>query len=134
MRPNFLQNAFPKATTRQVYETMMVFALAALVIGWTKHWTPAYVLAGGILLCGLLFPAVFRPVAAGWLALGTALGYLTSHVLLAILYLLLVVPAGWIRRWMGKDTLQLLSWKSPDPDGWKESRQVLSEQDLKHPF
>jgi saxitoxin biosynthesis operon SxtJ-like protein len=58
----------------------------------------ALLLALASLLAGLLIPGRLEPVRRGWMALGEAIGRVTTPVMLTIVYYLVLTPTGLIRR------------------------------------
>ncbi len=59
-----------------------------------------------LLATGLSQPGLLRPVHRAWMALALALGFITSHLALAIIYYILFTPLGLIMRFLRKDPLQ----------------------------
>jgi hypothetical protein len=59
-------------------------------------------LSAGALIC----PALLRPFHYVWMKLGETLGWVNSRILLTVLFYLVVVPIGAIRRMAGKDSMQ----------------------------
>jgi len=64
-------------------------------------------LAAPVLLLGALKPAWVRPVWLGLMYLTFPIGFVISHVLLALIYFGVFTPIGWAMRLSGKDPLQL---------------------------
>ena len=60
-----------------------------------------------LLVTGLVFPPVLRPFYRGWMTVGDGLGWINSRILLSIVYYLLIVPMGIIRRLSGDDPMRL---------------------------
>jgi len=48
---------------------------------------------------GLLMPAVLGPVERGWMAFAAVLGAINTRILLTLIYVTVVTPIGWLRRW-----------------------------------
>ena len=74
-----------------------------------KFATAAYVLsaAGSILvLCGLLFPRVLIVPRRLWMKLAEAMAYVSSRIILAIIFFLVMTPIGLVKRATGWDPLQ----------------------------
>jgi len=74
-----------------------------------KFATAAYVLsaAGSILvLCGLLFPRVLIVPRCLWMKLAEAMAYVSSRIILAIIFFLVMTPIGLVKRATGWDPLQ----------------------------
>jgi hypothetical protein len=87
-----------------------VFAL--LGVWWLyrgKFGTAAYVLsaAGSILvLCGLVFPRLLIVPRQFWMKLAEAMAYVSSRIILAIIFFLVLTPIGLVKRAMGWDPLE----------------------------
>ncbi|MGE3803222.1 MAG: SxtJ family membrane protein [Gemmataceae bacterium] len=91
-------------------------ALCLLIFGALAGWqawrgnTPLavalLVLALGLGPTGLLWPSAVKPVFVGWMLLARPVGWLVSHLLLAILYHALFTPLGLFFRLIGRDRLQ----------------------------
>jgi hypothetical protein len=87
-----------------------------------------------LLLVGMVVPLAMKPLARAWFGLSYLLGQVMSRVLLGVVYLLLVLPVGLIRRLLGKDSLRLALWKQNDASCFVERRHVFSADDLKTPY
>ncbi len=57
------------------------------------------------LLLSLLIPAWLAPVRRIWLALGEALGFVVTRIILSVLFYLVVTPTGLLGRIFGKKFL-----------------------------
>jgi hypothetical protein len=56
---------------------------------------------------GMVWPQAIRPIFVGWMVAAFPIGWLVSHVTLAMLFYGLFTPVGWVFRWMGRDALRL---------------------------
>lgn len=91
----------------------IVFAVMFLLVGsWPmlagevpRWWAMAA--AGALLVVGLAFPRILRPLNSAWLRFGLLLHRITSPIILAMLFYLTVVPTGLVMRALGKDPLRL---------------------------
>jgi len=86
------------------------------------------------LLIAMTYPPLFKPFARGWFALSIALGTIISKLILALLFYALVYPVGLMRRMMGKDTLQIKSWKQDQKSVFRARDHRYSAADLEQPF
>ena len=121
-------------TSRQRTETAILLAIVGLLVAvsyqdWRLVW-----LSGGILLLSLVAPIIFHPLALVWFGLAKVLSIFSSTVLLTLLFLLLVTPVGWVRKWLGKDTLQRKDFKKSQQSVLKVRNHRYEPADLKHPF
>jgi hypothetical protein len=86
-----------------------VFALLGLVL-LHKHRpaAPYFLGVGGFLIvAGLVVPRGLRLIYLAWMSLAVVLGFIVSHVLLAVFFYLVITPVGWVARIFGNDFLGL---------------------------
>lgn len=96
---------------------------------------PVYVsVAILVLLLIMICPRIFQPFARFWFALSNALGAVIPKFILTLLYLVLVLPVGLVRRCLGKDSMQLKCWKQGDGSVFRERRHRWVAGDLEHPY
>jgi hypothetical protein len=99
-------------TLRQFAACWMVFVgLLAFRVGGRYEQFVAGValaaLAGGVGLAGLIWPAAVRPLFLGLTVVTFPIGWLVSRLLLAVLFYGVFTPVGLVRRWLGRDALEL---------------------------
>ena len=86
-----------------------VFALTLaggfLVVSFVGYWNASVAVATVALwltvislLAAVLVPGRLGPVMRAWMKLGEALGYVTTPILMAIVYYVIVTPTGIVRR------------------------------------
>ncbi len=82
--------------------------IAALVYTNTGSVTAAGTI-GGISLCldllGLCFPRFLFLLYRGWMLITFPIGWVISHVAIAVVYYLVVTPIGLVMRLLGRDAL-----------------------------
>ena len=121
-------------TPVQCRDTCLALTFLLLLIWlFTKHVWLVYA-AMLLLLIGMVVPLSMKPLAWTWFGLSHLLGQVMSRVLLGIVYLLLVLPMGLIRKLLGKDSLRLTLWKQNDASCFVERTHVFSAEDLKTPY
>jgi ABC-type uncharacterized transport system permease subunit len=95
---------------RQFAATLFsALALLGAVLIWRKR-EAGFILWGigtAALLLAWLRPLALRPVHQYWMKLARMLGFISSHVILAVLYYLMVTPLGLVMRGLGKNPLAL---------------------------
>lgn len=80
----------------------------------------ALIVAAGILLIlGYSFPAALRRVWESWMLLAEYLGMAATFLLLAVVWLLLLVPTAVLLRLLGKSVMNL-KFKENCPSYWNE--------------
>ena len=112
----------------------VLLCIAALGFAWYyQNWK----LVGGaiaLLALALLIPVVFRPLTYLWMVLGLLSQKLVSKLILILLYLFLVIPIGMIRKYLGKDTLNLKRFKKTRQSVFKLRNHQYEPNDLEYPF
>lgn len=72
-------------------------------------------------LPGLAFPSVARPVYVGMTLLTAPIGWVVSHILLAVVYFVLFAGLGFVFRLCGRDRLRF-RFDRGAPTYWKMRR------------
>lgn len=73
-----------------------------------KFWNPAYVLTivgSTLILFGLVLPRVLIGPRKAWMKLAEVLAFVSSRIILALIYFLVLTPIGVVKRAMGWDPL-----------------------------
>jgi hypothetical protein len=73
-------------------------------------------------------------LAVLWFGLSHIMGNLVSKVVLSLIFFVLVTPIGLIRRWAGKDSLQLGKWKKDRGSVFVAREGVILPEDLINPY
>jgi hypothetical protein len=84
------------------------FVVLAGIAWWRGHPTVTAVLGGlgGVLaLSGLVIPTQLGPVERAWMALARAISKVTTPVVMAVMYLIVLLPVGVLRRGLGGNPL-----------------------------
>jgi thiol:disulfide interchange protein len=93
----------------------VLLALAGWLL-WRGRPPVAWLAAGGpgalLAALGLLAPAALRGAHRAWMALALALGWVTSRLVLLLIFSLLLTPLALVARLLGKRFLEL----RPDRD------------------
>ena len=74
-----------------------------------KFATAAYVLSAAgsaLVLCGLVFPRLLTVPRRFWMKLAEGMSYISSRIILAVVFFLVLTPIGLVKRAMGWDPLQ----------------------------
>ncbi|MEE9910100.1 MAG: hypothetical protein K4571_00110 [Deltaproteobacteria bacterium] len=121
-------------TTTEAKDTGMAMVLICLLIAFFGGVHFFYGLAIVLLLVNMIRPNVFKPVARVWLGFSHLLGSVMSRIILSIIFIILVLPVGLIRRALGKDSLKLKEWKKSRASVFKTREHEFTSEDIKHPF
>ena len=87
-----------------------------------------------VLVLVMTAPDLFRPFAVVWFGFSRIMGSVASKVMFSILFVLLVIPVGLIRRLMGKDRLQLKEWKAGTDSVFSTREHKFGPEDIDKPF
>lgn len=82
--------------------------LGGLVYFWRHHETPGAVLGGlgaVLVLAALAVPAHLGPVQRAWMGLAHLLSRVTTPIFMGIVFFLVMMPIGLLRRLAGKGAL-----------------------------
>ena len=112
----------------------MAMVLICLLLAYWGHHPKFLPLAIALLLLTMACPKIFRPLAVLWFGLSHIMGTVVSKVFLTILFFCLVTPIGLIRRWFGKDSLQLRRWKQGTDSVLVQREGVIRPEDLVNPY
>jgi len=125
---------FGRATTDQARDTGMAMVLICLLLAYWGHRPRFLPLAIVLLLLTMAWPKIFRPAAVLWFGFSHIMGNVVSKVFLTILFFGLVTPIGLLRRWAGRDTLQLRKWKKDTGSVLIEREGAIRPEDLINPY
>jgi Saxitoxin biosynthesis operon protein SxtJ len=123
-----------KISAEQCKDSGLALLLICLICyqAWRQ---PAYVSAAIlILLLVMTCPRIFLPFARFWFALSNMLGSVASRIVLTLFYLVLVLPVGLVRRFIGKDSMQLKCWKQGHGSVFRERNHRFVADDLERPY
>ncbi len=65
-------------------------------------------------LLGLVCPAMIRGIYRAWMFIVLPIGWLVSHLAMAVIYFLVITPIGVLRRLVGADPLSIRESKTLD--------------------
>ena len=98
---------------RQINLTVVIFILALLT---------------------LLFPVIFYPFAIVWFGLSRLMGKLSTGILLGIVFFVIVIPVGLIRKMFSLDGLKLKQFKKTKDTVLVNRDHIYVGSDLLHTF
>jgi hypothetical protein len=131
----FLKHSFPKKITKdQSRDTGMAMVLLALLLGFLTEARGFFTLAVVLLVVTMAVPAFYRAIAFLWLGLSHILGTIVSRILLTVVFFVMVLPVGLLRRVMGKDSLQLRKFSVGRESVMKVRDHVYVPSDIDKPY
>jgi len=123
-----------KITKEQSKDTGMALLLILLLLGLFLENGIYFKIAIPVLIINMIFPMFFFPMAIVWLGFSRLLGTIMSRVILTLVFIILVIPVGLIRRLIGKDTLKLKQFKNGDESVMEVRNHLFSSDDLEKIF
>jgi len=87
-----------------------------------------------LLVINMIIPVFFYPFAILWYGLSGLMGDILSRVILTIVYIIVVLPVGFIRQVAGKDPLKLREFKKADSSVMIIRDHLYTSSDLEKPF
>lgn len=114
-------------------DTGLLAALVLLVAYLRFHDTRLVFAAAACILCVLFVPALVRPLAWVWLQLTKVLAAVMNPVFFGLMFFIVIVPMGLVRRFLGRDSLQLRSGRNAR-SMFHERSGAFSVSDMRTPF
>jgi len=87
-----------------------------------------------VLVVSMIVPQIFIPLAYVWFGLAHFIGTLASKILLFVVYALLVLPVGLLRKAMGKDVMLIKKWKQGQESVFKTRNHLFTASDIEKPY
>jgi hypothetical protein len=113
-----------------------VLIIIGCLLLWKQKPSQFYFLSIGavLLLSGLLFPSILRPLNKAWMTLAVLLGWVMTRVILSLLFYIVITPISLIARISGKHFLDIKIDKSR-ASYWEKRKNVpLSPADYERQF
>jgi hypothetical protein len=121
-------------TKKQLIESGIVLVIILLLLEvYSKNsiWIGISIV---ILFINLILPVIFYPFAFLWFNLSETLGKIVSKIVLGIIFYIIVVPIGIIRKFSGKDNLLLTKFKQDRSSVLKIRNYTYNSEDLNKPY
>ncbi len=135
MADNILKKYFPvDISKKQASDTGMAMTLILLLLGFFTKKVLYYEIAIVALVITMAIPMFFYPFAILWLGITTLLGEVVSKILLTVIYFVVLFPVSIIRQMMGKDTLDLKTFKKSTKSVMISRNHLFTSKDIEHPY
>ena len=132
---NIIKDFFPKEiSVKQSSDTGMAVVLILLLVGLFTQNDTYYKIAIPVLVVNMTFPKFFYPFAILWLGFSQILGTIVSKVILSIVFIVMIIPVGLMRRLLGKDTLKLFEFKKTNSSVMKSRDVYFTSEDIEKPY
>jgi hypothetical protein len=132
---SFFKQFFPtRITKEQAKDTGMAMVLLCLLLGYFTDAEWFFVLAIPLLVVTMVVPSVYRPVAVVWLGLSHLLGTVVSRILLTLVFFVIVMPVGFLRRLLRRDSLQLAKFRRGSESVMRVREHLYVASDIDRPY
>ena len=115
-------------TEKWIADTGLITVLFSLILGF-KYDEKFFSLAVILLILLILIPKVFYPLAVVWLKVVEVLSLVVPKIFFAIVFFIIILPMGVIRRLIKGDTLLILNWRTAKTS-FSDRNHHFSKQDL----
>jgi len=129
-----IKKIFTNVTKKQCGEFGLVAILITLILALYFRNNNYVIVAVVFTLLTLIVPVIFYPFAVFWFGLSTILGAISSRVLMTIIFFLVVVPVGWIRKLSGNDSLKLRQFRKSVESVMIKRDHEYTKTDLENTF
>ena len=128
-------NLIPRSISdKEAADTGMALTLILMLAGYFTGNIIYFLLAIPVQVLNMLWPSAYRPLGYVWLGLTNIIGTVMSKIILSIIFFVVVLPMGLIRRATGKDSLQLKKFKKDTSSVMVERNHSFDSNDLVNPF
>lgn len=123
-----------KIERKDTIDTGMVLVLILLISFIATKNILHIKIAIVLLLITIVLPAVLKPIAVGWFGISELIGSVMSRAILAVVYIVFVMPVAFFRRLIGKDPMRFKKWKENDQTVFVVRNQTFSPIDIDKPY
>jgi uncharacterized membrane protein len=123
-----------KVNKKQCMEFGQVATLATLYFALHYKSNDLVFTAMIVILITIVLPIIFYPFAFLWFGLSGLMSKISPVIILSVIYFLIVVPVGLIRRLLGKDSMQLRQFKKDKASVMINREHLHTAADLLHTF
>ncbi|KPK23951.1 MAG: hypothetical protein AMJ61_14605 [Desulfobacterales bacterium SG8_35_2] len=121
-------------TVEKCKDSGLALVLISLICYQVWKLDVLIILAMIFLIIAMTYPLIFQPFARFWFWLSTALGTVVSKIILTVLFFVIVLPIGLIRRAMGKDSMRMKIWKKGGESVFRVREHRFAAKDMDHPY
>jgi hypothetical protein len=133
--PHKLKEYFPKnVSLDQAKDTGMAMVLIGLLVALITRQRLYIGLSVLLLLVDMVWPRAYRPLGKVWFGFSRLLGAVMSRLLFGLIFFIMVVPVGLVRRLLGKDSLQMRKWKTGRGSVLRKRDHEYAAEDIANPY
>ncbi len=128
------QEAENKIDGQRAKDAGMALTLIVLLVAYFGNDIRFLGLGIVLMIVNMSFPIVFKPFARIWFGLSHLIGALMSRLILSLIFFLMVMPVGLVRRLMGKDSLNLRRWKKDRESVYMKRDITFAKDNIEKPY
>lgn len=121
-------------TNKENYGSSIALTILMLLLFLWLNTVVFIYCAIAILFVAALNVKWIYPVSFVWYNLAMLMSKVTTTVLLSVVFVFLVCPAGFVRRMLQKDSLRLADFKKSNESVFVERKHTFSSNDLLKPY
>jgi hypothetical protein len=125
---------FRKIGVNEARDTGLAVILILLIIEFIKRPHLLTIVAMGVLVLTMIWPALFKPLARIWFGFSHVLGSVVSRVLLTVVFFVIVTPVGLIRQASGADPMKSSLWKKDLESVLVDRNHLFTKEDIEKPY
>lgn len=110
-------------------ETILVLVLALVLLYWSNKKQLFLTVAFITGLTGLLISVTAKAVHWLWMKLAEGMGRIMNKIILAVVFVVIVIPLGWISKKAGKSSVRLTPG---DKSYYKERNHTYTPEDIRN--
>lgn len=130
-----MKDFFPKSVNKkQASDSGMAVVLILLLIALFTGNEIYFKIAVPALIINMAFPMFYYYFAILWFGFSQLLGTFVSKIVLSLVFFIMVLPVGLIRRMMGKDSLQLNQFQKAGSSVMKVRNHRFTSKDIENPY
>lgn len=123
-----------KINNERARDTGMAMVLILLLLELFLGSGTYYKLAIPTLVINMIIPRVFYPFAYLWFGFAHIMGTIMSKILLFLVFIIMVIPVGVIRKIIGRDNLKLKNWKKSSDSVFINRDHLYTANDIEKPY
>ena len=123
-----------KIGVNEARDTGLAVILILLIIEFIKRPHLLTIVAMGVLVLTMTWPALFKPLARIWFGFSHILGNVVSRVLLTVVFFVIVTPVGLIRQASGADPMKSTMWKKNMDSVLIDRNHLFTKKDIEKPY
>ena len=112
---------------------LALLLIILLLIFFTEKMVYIYP-AMAILILTMTWPRFFAPFSYVWFGFSKVLGEVVSKIILTLVFVLVAMPIGSIRKLLGSDSMKLKQWKKENTSYFTDTDHSVTAGDLEKPY